>query len=1026
MAKLSPIPPALALAKLRTRFDVHPAADDYPMIDEAALTALAEDIGARGLMHPIEVMTNPDGAEVLVDGRNRFTACLIAGVAPELKELDIRAEDVEDYVLSLNVKRRHLSAGARALAAARWLARHSARVHSSEGEAEAEAKKGPSAQAAAARFDVSRRSVFHAKAVLECDDPALTAAAEQGVFALSLAAELAGLDAGARGGLLAGDVATLRARLAEAKAIAAQADTWGPALTVDARCAVVATLSCAERLDVLAETRGLQKTVLTAIENQRHKLAQVEGLDLEGLRRWLANQLYDWSSSLAGVVVAAWRQHEQLVCALYATEDGPALPAHPEDLDEQIEAAAEKKTVNALLNLPALERAQQQRLLLTRFLLHQRSGLSEWTIQRVRERAAEAGVAIPAGGESVIKAWEDKRAAKKKAERARSKAIDGIALLDIEAAAAALAAFAPPLTSWEISTVLRLERAAHGQIRPELFSALRAALEAAEVRVWDCTIRGCDGWGMGGDWQPCLVCGTSGQDAARENQVREQLAESLRPQIESDIRATLALQEGFQQLKVQLDAAPTAPSEEVPPTEPTRAPIAPPLALPAELLTRKIRAASTEDDLRILFAAGGDVDEIEAQEEWLAAVERVFGDGEDAGQRARFVRELEEEEARRGWALPGVWDAIQVHTRGAGAGAWNRTVAPEVTPAECPACGAEVELDEQGRLPVHRLIGSIACPHAGRSPALVEEILADPRFADVLFGLQPAPATAAGRDPLRSPGLGDVHRFGGAVWEVVRVATIPGEDGLELALESGDRRHTCTLAELRGLLTHAPKPPLAPATPPASLWEPWWRWTGEALVEALDELPEHHLNPLYRAVAGSTPSYKTSRPAKIRHIAKKIEATRPEIWPALDSLPERPLLPPLITLIREGLPEGHLDVLYRKIEGEHAPNVDTAAKARSLAKRIRKRLRERGSPIPAAPKPAGAAVPVEALLDVRGDLAAVRELVDEGLVEAAGPAIAQALAALDAVGEAAARARGEDWRARIGEAPAAPAGAEAA
>jgi hypothetical protein len=97
---------------LRPTGEVHPAAAVFPMLPSDELAELAEDVAAHGLREPI-VLT-PDG--VLLDGRNRLAACKRAKVKPAFVEYD--GDDPEGYVLSVNVHRRHLTAGQRAMAVA--------------------------------------------------------------------------------------------------------------------------------------------------------------------------------------------------------------------------------------------------------------------------------------------------------------------------------------------------------------------------------------------------------------------------------------------------------------------------------------------------------------------------------------------------------------------------------------------------------------------------------------------------------------------------------------------------------------------------------------------------------------------------------------------------------------------------------------------------------------------------------------------------------------------------------------------
>ncbi len=95
------------------RYEAHPDAAIFPMMSPDELADLAEDIKENGLKHPI-VLGIHDGAEVIVDGRNRQDACEIAMVTPEFAK--INGEDVKDFIISQNVKRRHLNSGQRAMA----------------------------------------------------------------------------------------------------------------------------------------------------------------------------------------------------------------------------------------------------------------------------------------------------------------------------------------------------------------------------------------------------------------------------------------------------------------------------------------------------------------------------------------------------------------------------------------------------------------------------------------------------------------------------------------------------------------------------------------------------------------------------------------------------------------------------------------------------------------------------------------------------------------------------------------------
>ena len=91
---------------------VHPVAELFPMLDEEEMQALADDIRAHGLRHPIVL----DGDGRIVDGRNRLAGCLRAGVEPLF--LQLNGESAEEYIESANLHRRHLTKSQRAMLAA--------------------------------------------------------------------------------------------------------------------------------------------------------------------------------------------------------------------------------------------------------------------------------------------------------------------------------------------------------------------------------------------------------------------------------------------------------------------------------------------------------------------------------------------------------------------------------------------------------------------------------------------------------------------------------------------------------------------------------------------------------------------------------------------------------------------------------------------------------------------------------------------------------------------------------------------
>jgi hypothetical protein len=98
---------ATSRATLRKTYKVHPAADVFPMMSDAELDVLAEDIKANGLKHPIMIQrdSNP---QVLLDGRNRLEAMERAGINTHVDEQDYGGDPIA-HIIGLNIRRRHLT-----------------------------------------------------------------------------------------------------------------------------------------------------------------------------------------------------------------------------------------------------------------------------------------------------------------------------------------------------------------------------------------------------------------------------------------------------------------------------------------------------------------------------------------------------------------------------------------------------------------------------------------------------------------------------------------------------------------------------------------------------------------------------------------------------------------------------------------------------------------------------------------------------------------------------------------------------
>jgi len=87
--------------------ELHPLCTLFPRLEGADFGALKADIAAHGLREPIVVH-----AGFILDGGNRYRACVEAGVEPTLKEFT--GDNPVSFVLSANLHRRHLTPGQQA------------------------------------------------------------------------------------------------------------------------------------------------------------------------------------------------------------------------------------------------------------------------------------------------------------------------------------------------------------------------------------------------------------------------------------------------------------------------------------------------------------------------------------------------------------------------------------------------------------------------------------------------------------------------------------------------------------------------------------------------------------------------------------------------------------------------------------------------------------------------------------------------------------------------------------------------
>jgi ParB-like chromosome segregation protein Spo0J len=98
---------------MTTEYAIHPAAGLMPEMTETEFKELVEDIRAKGLLQAIELLN-----DMIIDGRNRLRACREAGVEPRFTVINLPKLSAVEYVISKNLRRRHLTEGQRQAIAA--------------------------------------------------------------------------------------------------------------------------------------------------------------------------------------------------------------------------------------------------------------------------------------------------------------------------------------------------------------------------------------------------------------------------------------------------------------------------------------------------------------------------------------------------------------------------------------------------------------------------------------------------------------------------------------------------------------------------------------------------------------------------------------------------------------------------------------------------------------------------------------------------------------------------------------------
>ena len=157
----------------------HPIADAFPMMVGTEFPELVADIKANGVREPIVLYEGK-----ILDGRNRYRAAQAAGV--ECPCTEYQGNDPIKYVVSLNLRRRHLDQSQRA-----WVGKHIAKLERGANQHTAIAVS--SQLDVAELLNVSEDSIQRARFVDKHGIPELGEAVAAGEVSVSAAVDVARL-----------------------------------------------------------------------------------------------------------------------------------------------------------------------------------------------------------------------------------------------------------------------------------------------------------------------------------------------------------------------------------------------------------------------------------------------------------------------------------------------------------------------------------------------------------------------------------------------------------------------------------------------------------------------------------------------------------------------------------------------------------------------------------------------------------------------------------------------------------------
>jgi len=161
----------------------HKLANLFPLIQGDEFDGLKNDILNNGLNHPIIMYQGK-----ILDGRNRYRACTESGVEPIYE--NYTGDKPLEYVISLNLFRRHLNETQRAMIGASITTLNHGGNRKNQ---DANLRDEITIEQASEKLNISKRSIDTARKVRKNAIPKLIEIVEQGLITISFASSLSEL-----------------------------------------------------------------------------------------------------------------------------------------------------------------------------------------------------------------------------------------------------------------------------------------------------------------------------------------------------------------------------------------------------------------------------------------------------------------------------------------------------------------------------------------------------------------------------------------------------------------------------------------------------------------------------------------------------------------------------------------------------------------------------------------------------------------------------------------------------------------